>query len=74
MKVNFIFKGTIKCSKCNLEFVPNSKFFKGLDEIIGDVKSVSLDGFCPEGDNKLKTSFKVEKITREFNKTYTMRC
>ncbi|HEF4919934.1 TPA: hypothetical protein SAM09_000170 [Campylobacter jejuni] len=35
MKVNFIFKGTIKCSKCNLEFVPNSKFFKGLDEIIG---------------------------------------
>ncbi|EAJ5194505.1 hypothetical protein RLQ69_001794 [Campylobacter jejuni] len=74
MKVNFIFKGTIECSKCGLVFVPNSKIFKGLDEIIGDVKSVSLDGFCPECDNKLKTSFKVEKITREFNKTYTMRC
>lgn len=73
MKVNFIFKGTIKCSKCNLELC-QIKFFKGLDEIIGDVKSVSLDGFCPECDNKLKTSFKVEKITREFNKTYTMRC
>ncbi|EIQ2351791.1 hypothetical protein LUW32_001432 [Campylobacter jejuni] len=70
MKVNFIFKGTIKCSKCNLEFVPNSKFFKGLDEI----KSVSLDGFCPECDNKLKATFEVEKITRELSKTYTMRC
>lgn len=49
-------------------------FYFSADKIIGDVKSVSLDGFCPECDNKLKTSFKVEKITREFNKTYTMRC
>lgn len=74
MKVNFIFKGKIECKKCGLVFVPNSKFFNGFDEIVDNTKSVSLDGFCPECDNKLKATFEVEKITRELSKTYTMRC
>lgn len=74
MKANFIFKGMIKCPKCSLEFIPNSKFLKGFEKITGDKKSVNLDGFCPECDNKLKVAFKIEKITREISKTYTMRC
>ncbi|TKX28177.1 hypothetical protein [Campylobacter estrildidarum] len=73
MKAKFIFKGFLECEHCHLVFAVSNGFH--LQTCTAEVgQSVTLKGMCPACDNEIKATFKVEKITRELSKTYTMRC
>ncbi|MBK1999927.1 hypothetical protein JG678_00500 [Campylobacter sp. 2018MI35] len=73
MKTKFIFQGSLECKRCHLVFVASTGFH--LQTCTAEVgQSVTLKGMCPACDNKVEATFKVEKITRELSKTYTMRC
>ncbi|EAI2149096.1 hypothetical protein KY417_001183 [Campylobacter jejuni] len=74
MQKEFILQGMLKCPCCKLEFVAHKDFIKIPKQEVKENQRLNLSVICPDCDYRFLTSFLNLRITREFKKTYTLRC